>query len=60
MNVLKFSREVKAEAVKVAWPDMKVTRQMTLMVFVLAVLMGLYLWGVDVLLQMVIQWILGA
>lgn len=49
MKPMKFMRDVRAEATKVTWPDMKTTRQMTIMVFILVVLVALYLLGVDVI-----------
>ena len=60
MKALKFAREVKAETAKVVWPEGKTTRMMTLLVFVLAVLVGLYLWIVDIMLRAGVQTILGS
>ena len=58
MNALRFAREVRAEVAKVTWPDMKTTRGMTLMVFVLAALVASYLLLVDWGLSSVIGWII--
>lgn len=57
---MKFLREVRAEMAKVTWPTMASTRTFTLGVFILAFLMGAYLWGVDVILSAGVRWIIGA
>ena len=48
-NTMKFFRDVRAEGRKVTWPDLKSTRTMTIMVFVLVFLIGLFLLLVDFL-----------
>lgn len=58
MNALRFAREVRAEMAKVTWPDLKTTRGMTLMVFVLATLVAIYLLLVDWGLSSVVNWII--
>lgn len=44
---MKFLRDVRTEGRKVTWPDLKQTRTMTIMVFILVVLIALYLLLVD-------------
>jgi preprotein translocase subunit SecE len=46
-NFFKFARDVKAEAGRITWPRLKDTRTMTIMVFILASLIALFLMGVD-------------
>jgi preprotein translocase subunit SecE len=52
-TALTFSRESAAETRKVVWPNRKETIQTTLTVFVFVVVMGIFLWIVDSL------WALG-
>jgi preprotein translocase subunit SecE len=44
---LQFSREVRAEMRKVTWPGLKETRQLTIAVFVLVVVVSLFLLLMD-------------
>ena len=60
MKPMKFLREVRSEMSKVTWPSMASTRMFTLGVFLLAFIMGAYLWGVDLILSAGVQWIVGA
>lgn len=46
-NAAKFLRDVKVEAGRITWPKWSDTRSMTIMVFILASLIALYLVGVD-------------
>lgn len=46
-NAAKFLSEVKAEAARITWPKWSDTRTMTIMVFILATLMALFLVAVD-------------
>jgi preprotein translocase subunit SecE len=54
-----FSRESLAEARKVVWPTRKETVQTTGAVFALVVVMGLFLWLVDVGLMWFVQLLMG-
>jgi preprotein translocase subunit SecE len=54
-----FSRESLAEARKVVWPTRKETIQTTAAVFALVVVMGIFLWIVDVLLLWGVQFLMG-
>jgi len=53
--VLNSTTEVK----KVVWPNKKETSQMTLIVFVFVLLMGIFLWLIDSLLSWLIKILLG-
>ena len=50
-DFIKFARDVKLEAGRITWPKLKDTRQMTIMVFILASLIALFLLGVDALIS---------
>lgn len=47
--LFKFSKESRVELRKVHWPSRQETLQTTLMVVVMVVVVGLFLWGVDAL-----------
>lgn len=46
-NPVQFLREVRGEMRKVTWPNWATTRQLTLMVFLLVILVSLFLVTVD-------------
>jgi len=54
-----FSRESVAEAKRVVWPTRKETVQTTGMVLIFAVIMALFLWGVDAMLLMAVNNLMG-
>jgi len=54
-----FSRESVAEARKVVWPTRKETIQTTGAVFALVVVMGIFLWVVDVGLLWAVKFLMG-
>jgi preprotein translocase subunit SecE len=56
---LAFSREALAEARKVVWPTRKETIQTTAAVFALVIVMGLFLWVVDVALLWAVKVLMG-
>jgi preprotein translocase subunit SecE len=56
---LAFSRESVAEARKVVWPTRKETVQTTAAVFALVVVMGIFLWIVDVVMMWGVQFLMG-
>ncbi len=51
--------DVRTEARKVVWPTRKETTQTTIVVFSMVVLVSLFLWVVDALLALVVQWVIG-
>jgi preprotein translocase subunit SecE len=54
-----FARESIDEAKKVVWPTRKETIQTTIVVFALVVVMGIFLWVVDLGLFMMVQRLMG-
>ncbi len=59
MKAIQFAREVRAEARKVAWPNFKDTRSLTLVVFVLVVAISLFLTLADAIFSSSVRWIIG-
>lgn len=55
---MKFMSEVKSEVSKVVWPTGNATYRMTLMVFVMAAFMAVYLLVVDVALSQIVDLVL--
>jgi len=51
---------VRAELFKVVFPSRQETLQMTLVVMVMVMVSGLFLWGVDSIVLWVIRWLTGA
>jgi len=49
LALFRFSKDARAELRKVHWPARQETLQTTLMVVVMVVVVGLFLWGVDAL-----------
>lgn len=58
-KAMKFMRDVRAEGNKVTWPGLKQTRTMTIMVFVLVVIIGLYLLLVDAGISVALNFLLN-
>jgi preprotein translocase subunit SecE len=58
-GTLKFFRDVRAELNRITWPSAADTRRMTLMVFILASLVALYLLSVDMLIGLGLKTLLG-
>lgn len=59
MNILKFSREVRAEVNRITWPNWADTRRLSIMVCILAALVALYLTGVDFVIAQLLGFIFG-
>ncbi len=57
--ILSFGRESRAEVRKVVWPTRQETIQTTLMVVVAVIIIGIFLWIVDMLLLESVQLITG-
>jgi len=57
--ILSFGREARAEVRKVVWPTRQETVQTTLMVVVAVILLGIFLWLVDMLLLEAVQVLTG-
>ena len=54
-----FAREARMEVRKVVWPTRQETIQTTMMVIVTVILIGIFLWIVDMLLANAIQLLIG-
>ncbi|HAD28701.1 MAG TPA: preprotein translocase subunit SecE [Rhodobacteraceae bacterium] len=58
-NPLQFTQQVRAEITKVVWPTRRETLITTVMVFVMAFVFALFFFGVDQLVQFVLNLILA-
>jgi len=58
-NLIGFGREARMEVRKVVWPTRQETVQTTFMVIVAVILIGIFLWLVDMVLAQAIQMITG-
>ena len=56
----RFLAEVRNEMARVTWPSRREVYATTLVVILTSVFFGLYLWGVDLVLNAAMQWIYGA
>jgi preprotein translocase subunit SecE len=54
-----FLRQVRAETAKVAWPTRRETMLTTIMVFIMAALLGIFFFGVDSAFSAIVQALLG-
>jgi len=57
--ILSFARESRAEVRKVVWPTRQETVQTTLMVVVAVIILGIFLWLVDMMLLNAVQLLTG-
>ena len=57
--ILSFGREARAEVRKVVWPTRQETVQTTLMVVVAVIILGIFLWLVDMMLLSGVQILTG-
>jgi preprotein translocase subunit SecE len=53
----RFLAEVRNEMARVTWPSRREVYATTLVVIVTSIFFGLYLWGVDLLLDRLIRWV---
>lgn len=56
---LDFVKEARTEVRKVVWPTRQETMQVTGIVLLVVVVVGLILWGIDALLLHVVAWLTG-
>jgi preprotein translocase subunit SecE len=56
----RFLAEVRNEMARVTWPSRREVYATTLVVILTSVFFGLYLWGVDLVLNAAMRWIYGA
>ncbi len=54
-----FVQSSRIELRKVVWPDRQETVQVTIIVFVMIVVLGLFFWGLDSLLAFLTKWLAG-
>jgi preprotein translocase subunit SecE len=54
-----FVQSSRIELRKVVWPNRQETMQVTLVVFVMILILGLFFWGVDTLLGFLTKWLTG-
>ena len=54
-----FVQSSRVELRKVVWPNRQETMQVTLVVFVMIIVLGLFFWGVDTLLAFLTKWLTG-
>ena len=53
----RFLSEVRNETARVTWPSRKEVYATTLVVILTSAFFGLYLWGVDLLLSGIVNWV---
>lgn len=58
-SVVGFGRESRAEVRKVIWPTRQETIQTTLMVIVAVIVIGIFLWFIDMMLVNAVQYLTG-
>jgi preprotein translocase subunit SecE len=58
-NLIGFGREARMEVRKVVWPTRQETVQTTFMVIVAVIVIGIFLWLIDMLLAEAIQMVTG-
>jgi preprotein translocase subunit SecE len=54
-----FVQSSRVELRKVVWPDRQETVQVTIIVFVMIIVLGLFFWGLDSLLAFLTKWLAG-
>ena len=52
-----FVQSSRIELRKVVWPNRQETWQVTLVVFVMVIVLGLFFWGLDTLLGLLTRWL---
>ncbi len=58
-SVVGFGRESRAEVRKVVWPTRQETVQTTMMVIVAVIIIGIFLWLIDMVLVSAVQYLTG-
>jgi preprotein translocase subunit SecE len=58
-NSVVFVKDARTEVRKVVWPNWPETRQTTLVVIIMVIVMGLMLWAVDSFLLWAVKWLTG-
>ena len=58
-SVVGFGRESRTEVRKVVWPTRQETIQTTMMVIVAVIILGIFLWFIDMMLVSAVQYLTG-
>ena len=58
-SVVGFGRESRTEVRKVVWPTRQETIQTTMMVLVAVIILGIFLWFIDMMLVSAVQYLTG-
>jgi preprotein translocase subunit SecE len=58
-NFWSFVQSSRIELRKVVWPNRQETMQVTIVVFVMIIILGLFFWGLDTLLGALTRWLTG-
>lgn len=58
-NTVEFLQDSRTEVRKMVWPTRAETAQTTLIVFLVVIIVGIFLWLLDLLLSWLIQFIIG-
>ncbi len=58
-SIVGFGREARAEVRKVVWPSRQETVQTTMMVIVAVIIIGIFLWLIDMVLVNAVQYLTG-
>jgi preprotein translocase subunit SecE len=58
-SIAGFIGDARTEVRKVVWPSRAETVQTSLMVFLLVIILGIFLWGLDALLLWAVRWLTG-
>ena len=58
-SIVGFGRESRAEVRKVVWPTRQETIQTTMMVIVAVIVLGIFLWLIDMVLVSAVQYLTG-
>ena len=58
-TIVSFGRDARAEVRKVVWPTRQETLQTTLMVVVAVIILGIFLWLIDMMLLSAVQMLTG-
>ena len=59
VNPVQYVREVIQELRRVSWPSLKTTGAMTALVITVSVIVGLYIAGLDLILQRALRLLIG-
>ena len=58
-RVKRFFKDIRGELKKVAWPSKKQVINNTIVVIAAIIVVGVFIWGIDLGLAALVQWFLG-